>query len=203
MLFDTLAITGLCTQHNFTIFQKWWQYTSLSSHTSVTRCSDSSRWCCKLAKSISRHSKWYFSRCQCNLAWTCWWIFKSRKYSFWSIACKSKKPRCYCNTWRKCWWSFKQLAKVCILHLLTWGLVFNILSSGTSLIFTSERQKKFLATTHKQFPPIPATPEAFISTGVNSRSTFFGCDPSLSNDFPLIIYLPNAPPITGGNPVTK
>jgi lysophospholipase len=82
-------------------------------------------------------------------------------------------------------------------------IVLTFEKSGTSLIFTSERQRKFLSATHKQFPSIPATPEAFISTGVNARPTFFGCDPSSDDDSPLIIYLPNAPPITGEDPVTK
>lgn len=52
-------------------------------------------------------------------------------------------------------------------------------------------------------PPIPSTPDDFIATGVNARPTFFGCDPSSSDDYPLIIYLPNAPPLTGDDPVTK
>lgn len=76
-------------------------------------------------------------------------------------------------------------------------------SSGTSLIFSSQRQATFLQLTHKTMPPIPLTPEDFIATGVNARPTFFGCDPSGSDVFPLIIYLPNAPPYTGDNPVTK
>lgn len=57
---------------------------------------------------------------------------------------------------------------------------------------------------HQQFPPIPASPDDFISTGVNARPTFFGCDPVHNPpEFPLVIYLPNAPPINGDDPVTK
>jgi lysophospholipase len=68
---------------------------------------------------------------------------------------------------------------------------------------TSLRQNQFLQDSHKPFPPIPASPEDFIATGVNARPTFFGCDPSPTDKFPLVIYLPNAPPITGSPPVTK
>ncbi|KAH9485342.1 Lysophospholipase 3 [Psilocybe cubensis] len=75
--------------------------------------------------------------------------------------------------------------------------------NGTSLIFSNQRQINFLQKSHKKVPPIPFTADDFIATGVNARPTFFGCDPSSSDDYPLIIYLPNAPPITGDNPSTK
>ncbi|KAF8161040.1 phospholipase B [Crassisporium funariophilum] len=75
--------------------------------------------------------------------------------------------------------------------------------NGTGLIFSKLRQSTLLQETHQSFPPFPSTPEEFISTGVNARPTFFGCEPSVSSDYPLIIYLPNAPPITGENPVTN
>jgi hypothetical protein len=40
--------------------------------------------------------------------------------------------------------------------------------------------------------------------GVRQRATFFGCDPTQTPpEYPLVIYLPNAPPITGDDPVTK
>ncbi|PPQ68206.1 hypothetical protein CVT25_015038 [Psilocybe cyanescens] len=75
--------------------------------------------------------------------------------------------------------------------------------NGTSLIFSNQRQINFLQKSHKKMPPIPSTPDDFIATGVNARPTFFGCDPSSSDDYPLIIYLPNAPPLTGDDPVTN
>ncbi|CAA7263207.1 unnamed protein product [Cyclocybe aegerita] len=75
--------------------------------------------------------------------------------------------------------------------------------NGTGLIFTSTRQTTLLQSTHQQFPPIPSTPEDFIATGVNAHPTFFGCDPSSTDNYPLIIYLPNAPPISGNDPVTN
>lgn len=76
--------------------------------------------------------------------------------------------------------------------------------SGTGLIFTARRQATLLRSSHQQFPPIPATSDAFIEAGVNMRPTFFGCDPSQNPpEYPLVIYLPNAPPISGEDPVTK
>ncbi|KAF8799374.1 phospholipase B [Phlegmacium glaucopus] len=75
--------------------------------------------------------------------------------------------------------------------------------NGSSLVFTSLRQSTLLQTSHQPFPPIPSTPEEFVSTGVNSRPTFFGCDPPTPKAYPLVIYLPNSPPITGDNPATN
>lgn len=92
---------------------------------------------------------------------------------------------------------------VTFLYIGDRALIFYILCSGTSLIFTSLRQQQFLQSSHKTFPPTPSTPDEFISTGVNARPTFFGCDPTASEDFPLVIYLPNAPPLSGIDPVTK
>lgn len=62
-----------------------------------------------------------------------------------------------------------------------------------------------LSSSHKKFPPIPATPDDFVSMGLNMRPTLFGCDPtSTSNpEYPLVLYLPNAPPFTGEKPVSK
>ena len=77
------------------------------------------------------------------------------------------------------------------------------LCSGTGLLFTARRQQEFLQSSHKPFPPIPSSPDEFISTGVNARPTFFGCNPGPNDTFPLVIYLPNAPPLSGDNPVTK
>lgn len=84
------------------------------------------------------------------------------------------------------------------------GLRANNLHSGTAPIFTSLRQATILQPSHQQFPPIPQTVEAFIETGVNARPTFFGCEPKESPpEYPLVIYLPNAPPLNGNDPVTK
>ena len=76
--------------------------------------------------------------------------------------------------------------------------------SGSSILFTSSRLSTLLQDSHQAFPPIPATPDAFISTGVRQRPTLFGCDPTqVPPEFPLVLYLPNSPPIDGDDPVTK
>ncbi|KAF8973334.1 lysophospholipase catalytic domain-containing protein [Flammula alnicola] len=62
--------------------------------------------------------------------------------------------------------------------------------NGTGLIFTSLRQSQFLQSSHK------------ICWG-QCPANFFGCDPSTSDDYPLVIYLPNAPPITASIPVPR
>lgn len=82
-------------------------------------------------------------------------------------------------------------------------LIYLFFDSGSSLIQTAARQMALLQASHQPLPPIPATVSDFLSTGVNMRPTFFGCDPQTPTDFPLVIYLPNAPPITGAGPVTK
>ncbi|KAF9461302.1 phospholipase B [Collybia nuda] len=80
----------------------------------------------------------------------------------------------------------------------------NNFPNGTSPIFSSLRQSTILRSSHQQFPPIPQNVEAFIETGVNARPTFFGCDPTQSPpEYPLVIYLPNAPPLNGDDPVTN
>ncbi|KAF7361984.1 Lysophospholipase [Mycena venus] len=76
--------------------------------------------------------------------------------------------------------------------------------NGTGAIQTSSRLSTILRSTHQQFPPIPQTAGDWISTGVRQRATFFGCDPlQTPAEYPLVIYLPNAPPITGDDPVTN
>jgi hypothetical protein len=77
-------------------------------------------------------------------------------------------------------------------------------TSGTSPIFTASRLEKFLIASHQSFPPIPPSSNAWVEMGVNARPTFFGCDPKLSPpEYPLVVYLPNAPPVNGDDPVTK
>ncbi|KAF8210154.1 phospholipase B [Mycena galopus ATCC 62051] len=70
--------------------------------------------------------------------------------------------------------------------------------NGSNPIATASRLSTLLVATHQQFPPIPETPGDWISTGVRQRATFFGCDPTQNPpEWPMVIYLPNAPPITG------
>ncbi|KAF7321318.1 Lysophospholipase [Mycena kentingensis (nom. inval.)] len=75
--------------------------------------------------------------------------------------------------------------------------------NGTGPITTSTRLDTLLRATHQQFPPIPQKAEDWVSMGVRERATFFGCDPAEPPTFPLVIYLPNAPPLDGGDPVTN
>ncbi|KAF7298251.1 Lysophospholipase [Mycena chlorophos] len=76
--------------------------------------------------------------------------------------------------------------------------------NGTGPLNTALRLSTLLRATHQQFPPIPQTPDDWVSTGVRQRATFFGCDPTQSPpEYPMVILLPNAPPINGDNPVTN
>lgn len=80
----------------------------------------------------------------------------------------------------------------------------NYWPNGTSLLTTFDRISSVLSSSHQPMPPIPGTATQFISTGVNMRPTFFGCN--LTQDqpaYPIIIYLPNAPPLDGSAPATN
>ncbi|KAI0313929.1 phospholipase B [Amylostereum chailletii] len=76
--------------------------------------------------------------------------------------------------------------------------------NGTSLLMTSQRLASVLSSTHHSFPPIPGSADDFVSTGTSLRPTFFGCDPAQNPpEWPLVLYLPNAPPFNGSRPVTN
>ncbi|KAG1895501.1 phospholipase B [Suillus fuscotomentosus] len=76
--------------------------------------------------------------------------------------------------------------------------------NGTSLLTTFERISSVLSSSHQPMPPIPGTAAQFVSTGVNMRPTFFGCNLTQGQpDYPIIIYLPNAPPLDGKAPATN
>ncbi|EMD37706.1 hypothetical protein CERSUDRAFT_50016 [Gelatoporia subvermispora B] len=76
--------------------------------------------------------------------------------------------------------------------------------NGSSIIASQNRMNTILNTSHQGFPPIPATEEDFISMGVRERPTFFGCNPTQNPpEFPLMIYMPNSPPLNGDNPVSN
>ncbi|KAI0044217.1 phospholipase B [Auriscalpium vulgare] len=80
----------------------------------------------------------------------------------------------------------------------------NTWPNATALLTTSQRLSTILNSTHQPFPPIPANAEAFVSTGTNRRPTFFGCDPTQSPpEWPLVLYLPNAPPLDGSAPAAN
>ncbi|KAJ6472715.1 phospholipase B [Mycena vitilis] len=76
--------------------------------------------------------------------------------------------------------------------------------NGTGAIATSSRLSSILRSSHQQFPPIPQNAADWVTTGVRQRPTFFGCDPTQTPaEYPLMIYFPNAPPITGDDPVAN
>ncbi|KAG6896435.1 hypothetical protein C0992_008312 [Termitomyces sp. T32_za158] len=76
--------------------------------------------------------------------------------------------------------------------------------NGTGPLLSAKRQSTILRSSHQQFPPLPQDAQAFVDTGVNARPTFFGCDPKQTPpEYPLVIYLPNAPPMNGDDPVTN
>jgi len=72
--------------------------------------------------------------------------------------------------------------------------------NGLSLLFSLERLSTILVDSHQQLPEIPTSTDDFVAQGLNLRPTFFGCN---SADTPLIIYIPNAPPINGDAPFTN
>ncbi|KAH0827839.1 phospholipase B [Lanmaoa asiatica] len=76
--------------------------------------------------------------------------------------------------------------------------------NGTTLLTTSQRISSLLSSSHQAFPPIPSSAQDFVSTGVNQRPTFFGCNPSqIPAEYPLIIYIPNSPPLDGSYPASN
>jgi lysophospholipase len=68
---------------------------------------------------------------------------------------------------------------------------------------TRNRTQQVTASVVQQFPPLPYNQTDFGRLGLNQRPTFFGCDPKKHAEYPLLIYIPNAPPVDGGDPVTK
>ena len=76
--------------------------------------------------------------------------------------------------------------------------------SGSSLILTAARITNLLQSSHQPFPPLPNSTAEFISTGLNIRPSFFGCFPTQNPpEYPIVIYLPNSPPLNGDTPVIK
>jgi lysophospholipase len=66
--------------------------------------------------------------------------------------------------------------------------------NGTSLVTTYERTLNSSGIGNGTvFPAVPDV-NTFVNLGLNTRPTFFGCDPAnLSAPAPLVVYLPNAP----------
>ncbi|CAH7689799.1 lysophospholipase [Phakopsora pachyrhizi] len=68
--------------------------------------------------------------------------------------------------------------------------------NGTSIINTFLRVTRVLPIGSATFPPIPTDPKIWLSKGLSTRPTFFGCSPLTetgNGGFPLIIYVPNTP----------
>jgi hypothetical protein len=49
---------------------------------------------------------------------------------------------------------------------------------------------------------VPLTSEAFLARNLTTQATFFGCDTKKANS-PLLVYIPNAPPLNGNVPLTN
>ncbi|KAK3995213.1 lysophospholipase catalytic domain-containing protein [Cladorrhinum sp. PSN332] len=65
--------------------------------------------------------------------------------------------------------------------------------NGTALVATYERAVGNHSENNAAFPSIPDQ-NTFVNLGLNTRPTFFGCDPgNMTGPGPLILYLPNAP----------
>ncbi|KAG8213909.1 phospholipase B [Butyriboletus roseoflavus] len=76
--------------------------------------------------------------------------------------------------------------------------------NGTTLLTTSQRISSLLSSSHQAFPPIPLSAQGFVAAGVNQRPTFFGCNPTQTPpEYPLIIYIPNSPPLDGSPPASN
>ena len=74
--------------------------------------------------------------------------------------------------------------------------------NGTSLVATYERSLNGSGIANGTvFPSIPDT-NTFVNLGLNTRPTFFGCDPknvSATKASPLVVYIPNAPYVAYSN----
>jgi len=74
--------------------------------------------------------------------------------------------------------------------------------NGTALVATYERSVGNHSRNNAAFPSIPDQ-NTFVNLGLNTRPTFFGCDPAnMTGPGPLIVYLPNAPYTYNSNVTT-
>ncbi|KAF4176058.1 hypothetical protein CNMCM8694_007068 [Aspergillus lentulus] len=75
--------------------------------------------------------------------------------------------------------------------------------NGSSLVATYERSLNSSGIGNGTvFPAVPDV-NTFVNLGLNTRPTFFGCDPAnLSAPAPLVVYLPNAPYSANSNTST-
>lgn len=71
--------------------------------------------------------------------------------------------------------------------------------NGTALVATYERSLNATMANGTSFPSIPDV-NTFVNLGLNSRPTFFGCDPKNTTTLtPLVVYVPHAPYIAHSN----
>ena len=85
---------------------------------------------------------------------------------------------------------------------MSWYRLYTL--RGFTLYATRNRTQQVTTSVVQEFPPIPDIQADFGRLGLNRRPTFFGCDPKESlAEFPLLVYIPNAPPVDGSDPVTK
>ncbi|KAK4167820.1 lysophospholipase catalytic domain-containing protein [Cladorrhinum sp. PSN259] len=74
--------------------------------------------------------------------------------------------------------------------------------NGTALVATYERSVGNYSKNSAAFPSVPDQ-NTFVNLGLNSRPTFFGCDPAnMTGPGPLIVYLPNTPYTSYSNVTT-
>ncbi|ORY80202.1 AMP-binding domain-containing protein [Leucosporidium creatinivorum] len=80
--------------------------------------------------------------------------------------------------------------------------------NGTSLLATAERTRDYSAN-YTSFPRIPESPDEFVAQGLTTRPTFFGCNITTNGNvsapgaYPIIVYMPNAPPPSGSGYLTN
>lgn len=73
--------------------------------------------------------------------------------------------------------------------------------NGTALVATYERSLNQTINNRTAFPAVPDQ-NTFVNLGLNTRPTFFGCDPSNMTGTalaPLVVYIPNAPYVAFSN----
>ncbi|KAH9832909.1 lysophospholipase [Rhodofomes roseus] len=66
---------------------------------------------------------------------------------------------------------------------------------GSSIIATQERMAYFAGT--YSFPPVPPDNSTWLTEGLTTRPTFFGCNSSGASGAPLLVYLGNGGPPLG------
>ncbi|KDQ08024.1 hypothetical protein BOTBODRAFT_180172 [Botryobasidium botryosum FD-172 SS1] len=80
----------------------------------------------------------------------------------------------------------------------------NLWPNGIALYATSNRSVLVSSEVDQRFPPLPLAQADFVRMGLNQRPTFLGCNPKqLPPEFPLVVYIPNTPPVDGTDPITN